>query len=155
MCIYLGGVVRIATTADIEHVFAQLTPSAPTTKSSFSVSSPPQKSSSFSPASIAASDLELAAELLGYSLSIEEIKDCVLYCTGTTPIVETTSKGANNTGTTAIVSQSVVLKYTDKISLPKFAAWWNSDRCNPNLKHWKATHTATAGRIEGPGTVFG
>jgi len=93
--------------------------------------------------------------LLGYSLSVEEIQDCVLYCTGSMPIVEKTTKGVNSTGTTATVTQSVVLKYTDKISLSKFAAWYNSDRCNPNLKRWKATHTAAADRIEGSGTVFG
>lgn len=125
----------MATVADIEHVFAQLT--------SGTKSTPGTTPSAMR---IAASDLELAAELLGYSLSVDEIKDCVSFCTGTTPVLE---KRADNS------TPSVVLKHTDKISLQKFADWWNSDRCNPNLKSWKATHAANASSIQGSGTVFG
>lgn len=137
MYIYIGGMVRMATVADIEQVFSQLSPSHSTRN---------QSSPTTADIVISASDLELAAELLGYSLSIEEIKDCVLYCTGTPPVVEK----SNDTSTGL-----VVLKYTDKISMQKFASWWNSERCNPNLKSWKATHTTPINRIEGSGTTFG
>lgn len=122
--------VRLATLADIEHVFTKLQ-SVPAGAPSAAV--------------ISASDLELAAELLGYSLSSEELIDCVRFCTGSSPRVEKSGTDGD----------TVVLNYTDKITMHSFAAWWNSDRCNPNLRQWKSTHTAQAHKIEGSGTVFG
>lgn len=41
------------------------------------------------------------------------------------------------------------------IALPEFAAWWNSERCNPQLAELRRTKMAVGTQIEGSGALFG
>lgn len=75
-------------------------------------------------------ELQLAGELLGHSLSQEEVDDC-LQC--------------SQSGETSSL----------QVSFAQFEAWWNSDRLNPGLISMRVTKSASAETVEGSGTLFG
>ena len=71
-------------------------------------------------------ELRLVGEILNYSLSEQELDDCLDFA-----------------------------KLNGKISCDTFIAWWNSDRFNEGLVELKQNKTANLDQVEGSGTIFG
>ena len=120
-----GGTARIATPADVEQAFRQLNP----------VRNNPQLQPE-SKFHISADMLALAGEILGYSLTVEEVNDCLRHCAA------------------AEVKRGKAFD-PNQVNMLDFENWWNSDQLNPNLQILKSTHSAKANGIEGSGTMFG
>ena len=76
--------------------------------------------------------LLLASEMLGYSLSEQEVEDCIQYAKG---------KG--------------VPFDLDVIVFEVFEEWWNSDRCNEGLRDLKRSKLFVHQQVEGTGALFG
>ena len=123
--------VRIATPADIQHVFKQLY------LSSTDSSENPNGSRSENPPSssdcLSITNIVLAGEMLGYSLSKDEVQDCITFCT----------------------KSSKQPQQQNQITSKQFIEWWNSDRLNPNLKKFIDSHAILASQNKGSGTMFG
>lgn len=139
--------MRIATLADIQHVFTQLYHSTTTTHTSTSTSTSTTDTftDNDNPTTadcITVSNIELAGEMLGYSLSKEEVQDCITFC-------------QNLNSTTKRNGYSKQRQTHHQIQSVDFAAWWNSDRLNPNLKKFKDSHAILASQNKGSGTMFG
>ena len=66
--------------------------------------------------------------MLGRALSEEELVDCF-----------------------AVAGKSTV----GYVTLEEFAAWYNSESCNPELSVLKKTKMAVADQVEGSGALFG
>lgn len=81
--------------------------------------------------------LRLASEMLNHILTDEELEDCLKYAV-TAP--------APATGAAAPVGV---------VSYEAFAAWWNSERLNPELVEMKQHKSANMEQVEGSGALFG
>jgi len=77
--------------------------------------------------------LLVASEMQGYSLSEEEVEDCIQFAKG---------KGDESSG-------------PDEIAFEVFEEWWNSDRCNEGLRGLKLTKLFVQDQVEGTGALFG
>lgn len=76
--------------------------------------------------------LLLASEMLGYSLTEQEVEDCIQYAKG---------KGVSFD--------------RDVIAFDVFEEWWNSDRCNEGLRDLKRSKLFVHQQVEGTGALFG
>lgn len=87
--------------------------------------------------------LRLASEMLNHILTDEELEDCLKYA-ATAPVTITSKNGAP-----AAAAPMGVVTYE------AFAAWWNSERMNPELVEMKQHKSANMEHMEGSGALFG
>lgn len=80
--------------------------------------------------------LLLASEMLGYSLSEQEVEDCIQYAKG---------KG----GVSSSCDHDAIIVFE------VFEEWWNSDRCNEGLRDLKRSKLFVHQQVEGTGALFG
>lgn len=85
--------------------------------------------------------LRLASEMLNHILTDEELEDCLKYAT-TAPV---SAAGKSR----APVAPAGIVNYE------AFAAWWNSERLNPELVEMKEHKSANMEQVEGSGALFG
>ncbi len=86
-------------------------------------------------------ELQLAGELLGYSLSEEEVVDCC--------------RVSRNQRQPDVFGATLRDPNDTRVTFDQFEAWWNSDSLNPGLVEMRLSKSATAGTVEGSGTLFG
>lgn len=104
-----------------------------------------------------AATVELAAELLGHSLSSVELQDLMAsganYYSASSSRMADMNAGANVRANAIQAKEGSVVSRS--VSTECFIEWWNSDRFNPGLVRLRERNVASAGSIKGSGTVFG
>lgn len=97
--------------------------------------------------------LRLASEMLNHILTDAELEDCLQFAaTFTAPVA--TSTGKKSTPASPVAPPAAAVP-AGVVPFEAFAAWWNSERLNPELKEMKQHKSANMEQMEGSGSMFG
>lgn len=94
--------------------------------------------------------LRLASEMLNHILTDAELEDCLQFAESNVA-VSPSPKGAAPAA--SVVSAAAVP--AGVVPFEIFAAWWNSERLNPELMEMKQHKSANMAQMEGSGSMFG
>jgi hypothetical protein len=100
-------------------------------------------------------DVRLAGELLGHSLTDEDIDDCFQFMTKKRSMGEADKKHRLDAGDGRVYGDAVI---ADRVSAEDFTLWWNRRRRSPgkaDIKPKTDDFSTKLEDVEGPGTFFG
>ena len=91
--------------------------------------------------------------MLNHILTDAELEDCLQFAaTFTAPVA--TSAGKKSAPASPAVPPAAAVP-AGVVPFEAFAAWWNSERLNPELKEMKQHKSANMEQMEGSGSMFG